>query len=97
MVSLKCIYDLFHLTLLLTICSDKRVFLPRIVDVPTELHGKLYKSHKKDLAMVEIGSLEEIDKLIPHGPYQLREPDLGGTDGMFVIYLFSNAFVSNIL
>lgn len=60
------------------------MYLPRIVDLPVESHGVLFKSHKKDLKMLQVSSQEAIASLIPHGPYQLREPSLDSPDGKHI-------------
>lgn len=68
------IYDSFK--------NGKRVFLPRIVDLPSQQHGVLFKSHKKGMKMLEVLSTEAIASLVPRGPYMLREPPLDSTDAL---------------
>ena len=61
----------------------KRVFLPRIVDLPKEHHGVLFKTHKKGMKMLEMPSVKDIASIKPHGAYQLREPPIENTDGTY--------------
>lgn len=51
--------------------DGKRIYLPRIVKLH---HQKQYEKERTELDMIEIGSMEEIDSLVPHGPFKLREP-----------------------
>lgn len=59
--------------------NNKRVFLPRIVDLDESC--ALFSGHRKELEMIEV-TAGEIAALKPTGPYRLREPALGGTTGM---------------
>ncbi|VVT51839.1 uncharacterized protein SAPINGB_P003230 [Magnusiomyces paraingens] len=62
--------------------QGKLVYLPRIVDLPEKHHGVLFKSHKKELNMLQVTSPEDILSLVPHGPYKLREPPLESPDAL---------------
>lgn len=81
-LTLKYVYNVFFFI------KGKRVFLPRIVDIPTERHGVLFKSHKRELKMLEVLSQNSIESLTPHGPYKLREPEIDSFDGMYQKYCF---------
>jgi 5-formyltetrahydrofolate cyclo-ligase len=59
--------------------ENKRVFLPRIVDLNES--QALYSGHRKELEMIEVAA-DEIAALEPSGPYKLREPALGGTTAL---------------
>ena len=56
--------------------DNKRVFLPRIVDINES--KALFPGHRKELEMIEVAA-GELATLKPFGPYKLREPALGGT------------------
>lgn len=43
--------------------------------------------------MLEMKSVKDISLIKPHGPYQLREPPLENTDGMYKFCLFFKYFV----
>lgn len=66
------------------------MYLPRIVDLPEKHHGVLFKSHKKELNMLQVTSPEDILSLVPHGPYKLREPPLESPDGKHNVFSFPN-------
>ncbi|ODQ68210.1 nagb/rpia/CoA transferase-like protein [Nadsonia fulvescens var. elongata DSM 6958] len=57
--------------------DKKRVFLPKIVPLPQHLQRIKFKSHLKELYMLEVENMDAVNSLQPHGNYQLREPETG--------------------
>lgn len=78
--------------------DNKRVFIPKMVDVKEE--NKLFSKQTKELDMLEMKSIDQINALQPQGKYQIREPDSGNScfdyeHGLDMIILPGMGFTTN--